>query len=52
MLHHVPALSRLLGTAMPEWNDRWLLLGAGFVPLIVLETVKALRRPLAESANH
>ncbi len=43
-LHHVPALNHLLGTVLPGWHERWILLGAGFVPLLVLESAKWLRR--------
>ena len=43
ILHHVPFLSHLLGTVMPDWDIRWVLLGAGFVPLLTLESLKAYR---------
>lgn len=43
MLHHVPFLSKVLGAATPVWQVPWLLLGAGFLPLISLELLKIYR---------
>jgi Ca2+-transporting ATPase len=43
LLHSVDAFSRVLKTVMPTWNERWLLLAAGFVPLILLELAKVWR---------
>jgi Ca2+-transporting ATPase len=43
LLNHVDFLSRTLKTVTPSWNERWLLLGLGFLPLIVLEAVKLFR---------
>lgn len=43
MLHHVPFLSRLLKTEIPDWPQRWALLGLGLVPLMVLEFAKLAR---------
>jgi Ca2+-transporting ATPase len=40
LLNHVEFLSRLLKTVTPAWSERWLLLGLGFVPLMILETAK------------
>ncbi|MFN6018743.1 MAG: cation-translocating P-type ATPase [Verrucomicrobiota bacterium] len=42
-LHHVPFLSQVLGTVTPDWQVPWLLLGAGFLPLVTLELLKAYR---------
>jgi Ca2+-transporting ATPase len=43
MLHHVPFLSEVLGTVTPVWQVPWLLLGAGFLPLVSLELLKIYR---------
>ncbi|MBX7210754.1 MAG: cation-translocating P-type ATPase [Verrucomicrobiaceae bacterium] len=52
MLHHVPVLSRLLGTVVPEWHERWLLLGAGLIPFAALELFKVFRhKPAPMSAS-
>ena len=53
LLHHVEFLSGLLRTEIPSWNERWLLLGLGFIPLIVLELTKAwqARRSSASSTD-
>jgi Ca2+-transporting ATPase len=49
LMHHVEFLSRLLKTVTPDWNERWLLLAIGFVPLLVLEVTKHLRGPRGQS---
>jgi Ca2+-transporting ATPase len=48
LLNHVDFLSRLLKTVTPAWNERWLLLGLGLVPLVVLEAVKLFRAKPSE----
>ncbi len=45
LLHHVEPLRRLLGTVMPPWEQRWILLGLGLVPLVLLELAKLIPRP-------
>ena len=43
MLHHVPFLGEMLGMVKPAWQVPWLLLGAGFLPLVSLELLKIYR---------
>jgi Ca2+-transporting ATPase len=52
-LHHVPFLSQVLGTVTPDWQAPWLLLCAGFLPLVTLELLKAYRNksPHKEAAT-
>lgn len=49
LLHHLPFLSHLLKTVLPPWEDRWLLLALGFIPLLVLEGFKM--RPALRAAR-
>jgi Ca2+-transporting ATPase len=50
-LHHFEFLSTLLKTVNPPWQERWILVAAGFIPLIVLELVKVFRSARAATTT-